>query len=87
MKLERDDGRLRLRLRCHGVVPDEVRPYLFAKFVQVDANTARFKSGADVGLGLAKTIVEHLGGTIGVGADTVYTTFTIELPEVDRRAE
>jgi len=83
--LRRMEERLELAVTNRGPgIPPEVQPYLFRKFVQVDASSARYKSSADVGLGLAKTIIEHLGGTVRVTSEPpVATTFFVEIPEVE----
>lgn len=80
----RAEGRLRVTVTDHGSpIPKEARPYLFQKFVQLETD-ARYHEGADVGLGLAKAIVEHLGGMIDFtsGPNTA-TTFFVDLPEIE----
>jgi signal transduction histidine kinase len=61
---------------------------VFQKFVQVGTADVHGDTATDVELGLAKTIVEHLGGTIDFISDPgVVTTFFIDLPEVDSDGE
>ncbi|HKQ29839.1 MAG TPA: PAS domain S-box protein [Burkholderiales bacterium] len=81
----RIDSRLRIAVTDHGPgIPQEARRHVFQKFVQVGTSDVHGDTGADVELGLAKTIVEHLGGVIDFVSDPgIVTTFFIDLPEVD----
>jgi PAS domain S-box-containing protein len=85
VELCRIDNRLRIAVTDHGPgIPLEARRHVFQKFVQVGTTDVHGDTGADVELGLAKTIVEHLGGAIDfVSEPGVVTTFFIDLPEVD----
>jgi signal transduction histidine kinase len=69
----------------HGPgIPPEARRHVFQKFVQVGPSDMHGNTSADVELGLAKTIVEHLGGAIDFTSDPgIVTKFYIDLPEVD----
>ncbi|HXV84935.1 MAG TPA: ATP-binding protein [Candidatus Binatia bacterium] len=62
-------------------IPDELLPFIFDKFRQIDSTTTRNHSGAGLGLYIVKTFVELLNGTISVeswvGKGSV---FTVHLP-------
>ncbi|BAU50200.1 histidine kinase [Sulfurifustis variabilis] len=80
------EGRLRIAVSDRGPgIPEEYRPHLFEKFVQIDGADFRYKAGAGLGLAIVRTIVERLGGTVDYTSEPdVRTTFVIELPEVAR---
>lgn len=67
-------------------ISNDLLPFVFDKFRQIDSTTTRNHSGAGLGLYIVKTFVELLGGTIKVqsnlGAGSV---FTVHLP-VDHEA-
>jgi PAS domain S-box-containing protein len=85
VELEQVESRLRISVTDHGPgIPPEARRHVFQKFVQVGSSDGQGDTGADVELGLAKTIVEHLGGAIDFTSNPgVVTKFYIDLPEVD----
>lgn len=62
-------------------IPDDLLPFIFDKFRQIDSTTIRDHSGAGLGLYIVKTFVELLNGTISVqswvGKGSV---FTVHLP-------
>jgi signal transduction histidine kinase len=62
-------------------IPDDLLPFIFDKFRQIDSTTTRNHSGAGLGLYIVKTFVELLNGTISVqswvGEGSV---FTVHLP-------
>lgn len=73
-----------LRVQIHDTgcgMTDEVLCGVFSVFQQADATTSRAHQGAGVGLALAKSHVDRLGGTISVeSAPGMGTTFTVEIP-------
>ena len=77
-------GLVRVQVRDRGPgIAEEFRPRLFKKFSQADASDARTKSGTGLGLAICKSIVEHMGGSIGYETELgVGTTFYFELPVV-----
>jgi signal transduction histidine kinase len=62
-------------------MPDDLLPFIFERFRQIDSTTTRNHSGAGLGLYIVKTFVELLNGTISVqswvGEGSV---FTVHLP-------
>jgi signal transduction histidine kinase len=83
-----DEGILEFRVADTGPgIPDELLPFIFDKFRQIDSATTRNYSGAGLGLYIVKNFVELLGGTIDahskVGEGSV---FTVRLPIQPRRA-
>src|SRR5215468_1022484 len=62
-------------------IPDDLLPFVFDKFRQIDSTTTRNHSGAGLGLYIVRTFVELLHGTISVqsrfGEGSV---FTVHLP-------
>jgi signal transduction histidine kinase len=47
-------------------IPEDLLPFVFDKFRQIDSTTTRDHSGAGLGLFIVKSFVEILGGTVGV---------------------
>jgi signal transduction histidine kinase len=62
-------------------IPDELLPFVFDKFRQIDSTTTRHYSGAGLGLYIVKSFVEILGGTVSaeskLGAGSL---FSVRLP-------
>jgi two-component system, sensor histidine kinase len=62
-------------------ISDDLLPFVFDKFRQIDSTTTRSHSGAGLGLYIVKTFVELLGGTISaqskLGEGSV---FAVRLP-------
>ncbi len=62
-----------------GIPPDKT-DRIFKKFTQVDSSTTREYGGAGLGLAICKTLVEMMGGTIGVqSAPGKGSTFWFEI--------
>ena len=63
-----DDGRtLEIKVSDTGCgIPEEMLPYVFDKFRQIDGTTTRDHSGAGLGLYIVKCFVDMLEGTITV---------------------
>jgi len=80
--LTQEQGATRLEVRDRGPgIPKEFQARIFQRFSQADSSDARQKSGTGLGLCIAKTIVERLGGTIGFStAPGTGTTFFVTLP-------
>ena len=74
--------RVRIEVHDTGVgIREEDQRIIFEKFRQSDAFMTRSQQGTGLGLTLAKQLVEHMGGEIGVtSAAGVGSTFHIELP-------
>jgi signal transduction histidine kinase/ActR/RegA family two-component response regulator len=63
-------------------IPEEIRPHVFASFVQGAQSMQRAKGGLGLGLSIARSIVELHGGTIGAqnGSSGCGTQVTVTLP-------
>jgi signal transduction histidine kinase/HAMP domain-containing protein len=62
-------------------IPDDLLPFIFDKFRQIDSTTTRNYSGAGLGLYIVKTFVELLDGTISVQSRVGEgSVFTVHLP-------
>jgi PAS domain S-box-containing protein len=79
----RRDRMLRISVTDHGPgVPEAFRTRIFSKFAQADGSSTRQKSGAGLGLSIAKAIVERHGGRIDYTSHTGQgATFFVDLPE------
>ena len=63
-------------------VPDEVRERIFEPFVRADSSSEGLTDGLGLGLFVARSLVEGLGGRISLDAHPRQgTTFTVSLPQ------
>ena len=77
------DGKtLEMRVADTGAgIPDELLPFVFDKFRQIDSATTRNHSGAGLGLFIVKNFVDLLGGTIEASSKVGEgSMFTVRLP-------
>lgn len=82
-KLQDEDVELEFRLSDTGLgIPPDKIMRLFSPFEQIDASTTRKYGGSGLGLSIAKTLIEMMGGEISVeseqGAGSIFI-FTIKL--------
>jgi signal transduction histidine kinase len=62
-------------------IPEELLPFVFDKFRQIDSTTTRHYSGAGLGLYIVKSFVEILGGTVSVQSTVGEgSLFSVRLP-------
>jgi PAS domain S-box-containing protein len=66
-------------------IPEEFRDRIFTKFSQADSSDTRARGGTGLGVSIAKSLVERMGGTIGYeSASGQGTTFHFDLPILGR---
>jgi two-component system sensor histidine kinase BaeS len=51
-----------------GIVPEDV-PHVFDRFYRSDKSRARLSGGSGLGLAIAKSLIEAMGGQIGVDSE------------------
>ena len=81
---DNDNKRLRFEVADTGIgIPAEKRDTVFDKFSQVDTSSSRKHEGTGLGLTIASSLVEIMGGKIGVRSEVGEGStfwFEIELP-------
>jgi signal transduction histidine kinase len=67
LDLRTTDKQLEVSVTDHGRgIPEGYHEVIFERFKQVEESDAKEKSGSGLGLAICKSIIEQLGGTIGV---------------------
>jgi signal transduction histidine kinase len=89
-KSETVDGRAFVRIEVEdtgvGIRPEE-QQFIFDKFRQSESFSTRSHEGSGLGLALAKQLVEHMGGSIGVSSTPgIGSVFYVLLPAGNDKA-
>ena len=65
-RLAAHGDRLEIRVSDQGPgIPEAFRPRVFERFAQADASDARTRGGTGLGLAITRSLVQHMGGSIG----------------------
>lgn len=82
LRLQVQSGLARIEVCDQGEgVDPAVQPRLFQRFVQGDSSTTRRVAGTGLGLAISKSLVEQMGGRIGLHSEPGRgSTFYVELP-------
>jgi len=85
VQVSQHDQKVRIAVHDNGPgIPDEFRSRIFQKFSQADASDTRSKSGSGLGLSIARSIVERMGGELGYDSRPGRgTVFHLDLPRPD----
>lgn len=80
--IEGDICQVEIKISDSGIgIPADKRESIFSKFSQADSSITRKYGGTGLGLPIAKTLVELMGGTISLDSDIGKgSTFIIRLP-------
>ncbi len=72
----------RVEVEDHGAgIPVAFQKYIFEKFAQADGSSTRQLEGVGLGLNIAKSLLEHMGGKIGFCSEKdIATVFWFTLP-------
>lgn len=66
-RLENETAKLRISVKDTGIgIRKEAKKHLFKKFMQADSSTTRVYGGTGLGLAICKSLVEMMGGQMGV---------------------
>ncbi|MBE6991346.1 MAG: HAMP domain-containing histidine kinase [Ruminococcaceae bacterium] len=83
LKIEEMEQTLRVSVANYGGdIPPEFHKRIFNKFYQADESHA--SEGNGIGLAIVKSVVGLHGGEVGVESGSGKTTFTVELPKLQR---
>ena len=79
---EKNDGGISVSVEDNGVgIPEDKIEIIFDRFAQVDSSFSKQAEGCGIGLALVKSLVQVLGGTIGVRSRVGKgSCFTMTLP-------
>ncbi len=85
------DALIEVSVRDTGIgIPEDKLGIVFERFTQADASTTRRYGGTGLGLAISRSLVEMMGGTIGVdskeGEGSTFA-FTLRLPPAPQQAE
>lgn len=86
---ETEDGFIEIQVIDQGRgIPEEIIPFIFDRFRQVELSDARMKGGSGLGLAICKALVELHKGTITVTSKSGEgTTFTVRIPGLGAHLE